>query len=336
MKVLLPKRTVRADLPTPPAIRRGHQQGACERGRGARTAEDDTVEFAHEREKCAPCRTRRGDFRGQRREGEGRAGSLTACGGEEDSTGGDPRAGEPQRSFAPSLGVSSTLLRLPIISFPGPRLPFSPTNLLAMVNPRVFLDFAVDGTPAGRSAVPRHASIRSSSATDSSFQGHLRALRRPRPEDRRKVRPPFYHHRRRTHHVFVVRLQLPCAMHRREGSLTTFRPPAVLQEQHHPSFHPRVHDPGWRYVSHPSNISPATQARPQISPNVMALVANPYTEVPFLTKTSVDPSMQRAYSVWPTRVPTQMVLNSSSHYVTALISMVSHTSHLSSDGPLTR
>lgn len=42
-------------------------------------------------------------------------------------------------------------------------------------------------------------------------------------------------------------------MYRREGSLATLRPPVVLQEQHHPSFHSRVHDPGWRFVAHLSH-----------------------------------------------------------------------------------
>ena len=78
-------------------------------GAGRRTAEDDTVEFAHGLGMCAPCRARRGDL-GERGEEEGSSGRGVRT-----------RAAweRPPRS---STRPSSL----------GPRLPFSPTNVLQL------------------------------------------------------------------------------------------------------------------------------------------------------------------------------------------------------------
>lgn len=53
-----------------------------------------------------------------------------------------------------------------------------------MVNPRVFLDFNIEGQAVGRSVRPTPRSSRHSQL----LQGHLRALRRCSPQDLREVR----------------------------------------------------------------------------------------------------------------------------------------------------
>lgn len=64
-------------------------------GAGRRTAEDDTVEFAHGMGMCAPCRARRGDLREEGR----RQGGLTACEGRRRA------AGEASARAQPGSGL---------------------------------------------------------------------------------------------------------------------------------------------------------------------------------------------------------------------------------------